>query len=231
MGRVDRPGIQGIRVLTAAAELSQFVRANSTVAAPPLCPEVRLHLAAQLTPVWEVLERRSGGNEVPPPYWACAWPGGQALARHVLDNPQLVAGKRVLDFASGGGIAAIAAALSGAAEVLAADIDPIAVAAMRLNAALNGTTFAITAEDLTQRADQRWDVILAGDVCYEYPMAEGVLAWLRGRFEDGALVLLADPGRKYVPLRGVTSLATYNVPTTRDQEAGDARRTTVYRLS
>ncbi len=202
-----------------------FVRANTEVAAPPLVPELKLHLATELVPLWRKTEDELAVIGVPPPYWAFAWAGGQALARHVLDNPDIVAGKRVLDFGAGSGLIALAAARAGAAQVLAADIDVFVCAAARLNALANDLTIAVTSEDMIGGAAP-FDVILVGDMCYERPLAERLLAWLKASKAD---VLLGDPGRGYFPKSGITQLATYHVPTTRELEDRDFRETGVWR--
>jgi predicted nicotinamide N-methyase len=206
-----------------------FIRAQTALAAPPLVPEVRLYLASEVTPLWEATEATLAASYVPPPYWAFAWPGGQALARHLLDHPELVRGRRVLDFAAGSGISAVAAAIAGAARVEAAEIDPIAVAAIGLNAAANGVAIDCSADDPVG-SDGGWDTVLAGDVCYEKPMAVRVTPWLRGLARRGATVLLADPGRAYVPRDGVAELARYTVPTTLDLEDRTERETVIWRL-
>jgi predicted nicotinamide N-methyase len=194
--------------VTATLDVAAFVRAQTAVAAPPLVPEIRLHLATQITPLWEATEATLAAANVPPPYWAFAWPGGQALSRHVLDNPATVRGLRVLDFAAGCGIGAIAAAMAGARAVVAADIDAIAIAVMALNAALNGVAFETTSADLSRETSAAWDVVIAGDVCYERPMAEAILPWLRGLAQRGTTVLMADPGRAYPPPACKRSRAT-----------------------
>lgn len=203
-----------------------FVRANSVLESPPLVPEIRLHLASEVVPLWYKTETELGREGVPPPYWAFAWAGGQALARYVLDTG--VAGA-VLDFGSGSGLVAIAAAKAGAASVLAADIDPFSAAAIRQNAIDNAVDVAVTTDDVIGR-DTAWDVILIGDMCYERPLAERLTEWLRARVRAGATVLIGDPGRSYFPTTGVEKLATYTVPTSRDLEDRDARETSVYRL-
>src|SRR5690348_14239868 len=160
------------------SEYASFVVAETALAAPPLVPEIRLYLASEITPLWQATEARLAETNTPPPYWAFAWPGGQAIARQLLDEPALVAGRRVLDFAAGSGLAAIAAAKAGASAVEAAEIDPLAGAAIALNAAANGVAVAWRKADLVG-SDERWDVVLAGDICYERPMAERVMPWLR----------------------------------------------------
>jgi predicted nicotinamide N-methyase len=191
-------------------------------------PEFRLHLADQLVPLWEATEWRAAAPQ-PPPFWAFAWPGSQALARFLLGEPALVQGKRVLDFGSGGGLAAIAAAHLGAADVLACDLDPIALVAQRLNAELNGVSFASTAEDVVD-GELDVDLVLAGDVCYERSASERILPWLRELAKAGALVLLADPGRSYAPTDGLDLLATYDVPTLAEIESVEHKRTRLWRL-
>jgi predicted nicotinamide N-methyase len=206
-----------------------FVRTQTELAAPLVVPEIRLHLATEVTPLWRATEATLTTSGLPPPYWAFAWPGGQALARHLLDHPALVRGRRVLDFAAGSGLAAIAAAKAGAASVAAADIDAFALAAIGLNATANGVTLEIIGDDLTDRPNA-WDVVLAGDVCYERPMAERATAWLRGLADTGALVLLADPGRSYLPTEGLAAIARYQVPTSRELEDRELRETVIWQL-
>jgi predicted nicotinamide N-methyase len=204
----------------------QFVRENTLALAPPLVPQIVLRLAAEVVPLWRATEEELAQMGVPPPYWAFAWAGGQALARYILDNPALVAGKAVLDIGSGSGLVAIAAARAGAASVLAADIDAFALAAIAVNAAANGVTLAITGADLIG-GPAAFDVILVGDLFYERPLAERLLAWLTPL---PALVLMGDPGRSYFPKTGVEKRAAYQVQTTRDLEDREIRDTGVYAL-
>lgn len=203
-----------------------FITTNAALIAPPLVPEIKLYLATEVVPLWRATEEELAKNGVPPPYWAFAWAGGQALARYVLDNPVLVRGKRVLDIGSGSGLVGIAAAKSGAASVLAADIDAHACAAIALNAAANDCDIAITQDDVIGLSGD-WEVILVGDLFYERPLAERLLAWL-GPLAIPAL--LGDPGRNYFPKEKVEKLATYTVQTTRDLEDREIRETGVYRL-
>jgi predicted nicotinamide N-methyase len=205
-----------------------FVRANTAPASAPLVPEVRLHLATEITPIWQASEAWLQENGTEPPFWAFAWPGGQALARHVLDHPEAVAGRRVLDFAAGCGIAAIACSRAGAASVEAAEIDPLAAAAIRLNAAANGTAVAAVAGDLVG-VPCRWDLILCGDVCYEAPMTRHILPWLR-RMAASCEVWVADPGRAYLPREGLDAFARFAVPTTTELEDRTERQVTLFRL-
>ncbi|MDE2006237.1 MAG: methyltransferase [Rhodospirillales bacterium] len=207
---------------------ADFIRAQTALGAAPLVPEIALHLASEITPLWQASEAWLEARDLAPPFWAFAWPGGQALARHVLDQPGLVAGKRVLDFAAGCGIAAIAAARAGAADVEAAEIDTLAVAAIGLNAAANGVAVRGLATDVVG-AECRWETILCGDVCYEAPMTQHILPWLR-RMAARAEVILADPGRAYLPKEGMVAFARYSVPTTRELEDREVREVTLYRL-
>ncbi len=209
---------------------ASFVRANTVVDHAPLVPEIRLHLASEVTPLWELTEATMERTGLPPPYWAFAWAGGQAVARHVLDHPELVAGRRVLDFAAGGGLIAIAAAMAGAAGARACEIDRFAAAAIGLNAALNGVEVAVDSRDLVGGPRPEVDVVLAGDVCYERPMAERVVPWLRGLAAQGILVILGDPGRAYLPPAGKEKLAEHAVPTPLDLEDRTVRETAVWRL-
>lgn len=203
-----------------------FITANAALIAPPLVPEIKLYLATEVEPIWRKTEEELAQEGVPPPYWAFAWAGGQALARYVLDNPNSVTGKRVLDVGSGSGLVAIAAAKAGAAQVLAADIDAFACAAIALNAQANTVSIAATPDDMIGTSGD-WDVILVGDLFYERPLAERLMAWLR---KLRAPTLLGDPGRTYFPKTGVEKLADYSVTTTRDLEDRDIRETGVYRL-
>ncbi len=204
----------------------QFVLDNTVAMTPPLVPEIALRLAAEVVPLWKKTEEELAQMGVPPPYWAFAWAGGQALARHLLDNPAIAAGKRVLDIGSGSGLVGIAAAKAGAASVLAADIDAFSRAAIALNAAANGVTLNVTGEDLIG-GTARFDLILVGDLFYERPLAERLLAWLTPL---GVPVLMGDPGRSYFPKQGVEKRAAYQVRTTRDLEDREIRDTGVYAL-
>jgi predicted nicotinamide N-methyase len=208
---------------------SAFVRANTARARPPLVPEIVLHLATEVTPLWHATEASLARSQLPPPYWAFAWAGGQALARHILDHPDLVAGRAVLDFGAGSGLSAIAAMRAGAASAIAAEIDPFAVAAIALNAEANGVAVATESRDIIGGSGVG-DVILVGDMCYERPLAERLTAWLEGLARGGAVVLLGDPGRAYLPKAGLTELARYQVPTPLDLEDRLVRETVVWRL-
>ncbi len=216
--------------MTAAPDPTIFVRGNTAVEAPPLVPEIRLHLATEITPIWQATEESLARGAVPPPYWAFAWAGGQALARYILDHRGTVAGRSVFDFGSGSGLVAIAAAKAGARRAFAADIDPFAAAAIAANAALNDVRVDIATADMVGLADQGWDIVTAGDVCYERDMAERVVPWLRALAGKGALVLLGDPGRGYLPAAGLVERARYLVPTSRELEDRDARDTVVWQV-
>jgi predicted nicotinamide N-methyase len=207
-----------------------FIRANTALAAPPLVPEIILHLATEVTPLWEATEATLAANQLPPPYWAFAWAGGQALARHILDNPGLVRGRRVLDFGAGSGLLAIAAMKAGAAWATAAEIDGFAAVAIAANATLNHVVVAVEASDVIGRGDAPWDTVLVGDMCYERPLAERLTAWLRLLAGRGITVLLGDPGRAYLPTAGLAALARYEVPTPLDLEDRKMREGVVWRL-
>jgi len=206
-----------------------FVRRNTVISALPLVPEIRLHLATEVTPIWQASEESLARGAVLPPFWAFAWVGGQALARFLLDHPDEVRGRDVLDFGAGSGLVAIAAAKAGAASVIAAEIDHFAAAAIAANAALNDVAIAVATDDLVD-SDPGIDIVLAGDVCYERPMAERVVPWLRTLARRGALALLGDPGRAYLPRTGLVERARYLVPTTRELEDRDAKETVVWRV-
>ncbi len=194
-----------------------FIQRNTAVVAPKLVPEIRLHLATEVTPIWQATEETLARGAVPPPYWAFAWAGGQALARYLLDHPEAVAGRAVLDFGAGSGLVAIAAAKAGAASVTAAEIDHFAAAAIAANALLNDVAIEVVTTDLL--GDKRfWKVVTAGDICYEQPMAEQAMRWLRRLAGRGSMVLLGDPGRAHVPGVGLCELARYDVPTSHELE-------------
>ena len=209
---------------------ADFIAANTAVATPPLLPEIKLYLATEITPIWHATEDALREKGVPPPFWAFGWPGGQALARCVLDAPEIVRGKTVLDFATGSGVAAIAAARAGAAHIVANDIDPFAIQAARLNANLNGVAIDVSDRDLVGGADGGWDVALAGDVCYEQPMSERVTRWLRDLASGGVEVLMGDPGRNFLPEDGLEEIARYDVPTSLELEDRESRTTVVWRV-
>jgi predicted nicotinamide N-methyase len=208
-----------------------FIRHWTHLATPPLVPEVRLHLADRVMPLWEALARDAAEPELPPPYWAFAWAGGQAVARHVLDHPELVAGRRVIDLATGSGLCAIAALLAGAHHMLSIDIDPWARDAVALNASANGVHVPYGGEDPLGDEPPDVDVILAGDIGYEWALAERGLAWLRRAAVAGTDVLVGDPERHHLAHDGLDEVAVYEVPTTIDLEQAPSKRTTLYRVT
>jgi predicted nicotinamide N-methyase len=212
------------------ADHTAFVQAHTRPLPVPHAPEISLYLAEEATPLWQKTEDELGEIGLAPPFWAFAWAGGQALARYILDNPQSVRGRNVLDFASGSGLVAIAAAKAGAIHVEACDIDPFACASMALNAELNGVTIQTRRADLIGQ-DEGWDVILAGDIAYERDTAARVFEWLAALARRGATVLVGDPGRAYLPKAGLALLATYSVPVTRELEDNDIKRTQVFAVA
>ncbi len=206
---------------------ADFVRAHTRLAPVPFVPELVLHQADEPISLW--VETEAGGREQPPPFWAFAWAGGQALARHVLDAPELVAGRDVLDLATGSGLIAIAAARAGARPVTANDIDPLSLAAARANAKANGVDVRFAEGDLLE-TDGRYAVILAGDVFYSREMSGRVLPFLRRAAARGALVLVGDPGRAYLPTGGMIERASYDVPVPESLESVAIRHTTVWQV-
>lgn len=207
-----------------------FIRANTRLQPVPHAPEISLWLADEITPIWRLTEEELGELGLPPPFWAFAWAGGQALSRYLLDHPHEVAGKRVLDFAAGSGLVGVAAMRAGAASVLCADIDPFCEAAVAANAQANGVDLAFTGQNLLDAPPPPVDVICAGDICYEKPMTEAVLAWLSQARASGIRVLIGDPGRTYFPRTGLDFLAEYRVPTTRELEDQEIKRASVWAM-
>ena len=215
----------------AIADRKAFILAETRLRPVPHAPEIALHVAEEATELWRRTEEELGEMGLPPPFWAFAWAGGQALARHLLDHPEIVAGRRVLDFASGSGLVAIAAARAGAAAVEAAEIDAFAGEAILLNAAANDVAarIAVTLRDIVGE-DHGWETVLAGDICYERRVAEAVTAWLKALAARGATVLIGDPGRTYLPRADLEEVATYQVPTTRELEDLEIKRSSVWRF-
>ena len=207
----------------------EFIHANTALQAPPHVPEVSLHLADEAHGLWHRTEEELAEIGLPPPFWAFAWAGGQGLARYVLDNPEVVRGKRMLDFATGSGLVAIAAAKAGAAYVLAADIDPFCAAAVRLNADANGVALEFDSRDFVGE-NNGFDVLLAGDVFYDRAFAERLVPWFSQLSAAGTTILVGDPGRSYLPRERMTKLAEYQVPVTRALEDAEVKRTTVWRF-
>jgi predicted nicotinamide N-methyase len=208
-----------------------FIRANTRIRPVPLVAEISLYLADEAVPLWQKTEEQLNEDGLPPPFWAFAWAGGQALARYVLDHADCVRGKRVLDLASGSGLVAIAAMKAGAREVTAADIDIFALEAIRLNAHENEVALTCLDEDLlTSRSLQSWETVLAGDIFYEADTAERALAFVAKQAALGATVLIGDPGRSYLPKERLEKLAEYSVPVTRELEDNEIKRTAVWTL-
>lgn len=213
--------------------IADFVRANTRLRAVPLVPEIALHAADEALPLWHKTEEQLRNISLPPPFWAFAWAGGQALARHLIDHPARVAGRRVLDLGAGSGLVAIAAARAGAVPVIACDIDRFAAAAIALNADANDVCVEVSCEDLLDRPaprDARYDLILVGDLWYEADTAARVLAFLDRHMQAGTDVLIGDPGRAYLPTGRLVKCGEYAVPVNRDIEDGDIKHAAVWRL-
>lgn len=209
----------------------QFILDNTRQLTPPLVPEVQLRLAEESLPIWQKTEEELGEMNVPPPYWAFAWAGGQALARYLLDNRQLVANLNVLDLGSGSGLSAIAAKLAGARRVVAADIDAMALAAVALNAKANGVAIETRGDDLLAAEPEPFDVVLVGDLFYERALADAVLRYAQAARAQGAEVLVGDPRRSYFPKDIFEQVSAYAVPVTRELEDAEIKQTAVWRLA
>ncbi|TQN42615.1 putative nicotinamide N-methyase [Blastococcus colisei] len=220
------------RAVPAPSVSPDFVRHHTRPSRPSLVPEVTLHVAADVVALWGAIEEERGTAPTEPPFWAAAWPGGQALARYVLDEPATVSGRSVLDLGAGSGLVAIAAARAGASDVLASDIDPFSHTAIAVNAEANGVPPVAVLGDVLGMEPPAVDVVLAGDVCYDRVMSERVLPWLEAARARGAEVYLGDPGRPYVPVDRLAAVAVYEVPDTESSPAlpTQIRRTTVWRL-
>ena len=220
-GRIDRDDRAG---------LIRFIEQNTKPLRPPLVPEITLHLAEESLPIWQKTEDELGVMNVPPPFWAFAWAGGQAMSRYLLDNPDICRGRSILDLGSGSGISAIAAAKTGAARILAADIDALALAATKLNARANTISIETTSDDLLTSADwRRMEVVIIGDLFYERELADRVLAFIAAVKSSGSTVLIGDPQRSYFPRDRFERLAEYQVPVTRELEDAELKRTAVWR--
>jgi len=204
-----------------------FIRASTAIGHHPLVPEIALYLASEITPIWTATEAWLEQTGTSPPFWAFAWPGSAAMARHILDHPELVAGRRVLDFASGGGLAAIACVRAGAVTVEASEIDPLARAAIGLNADIAGVRIGVLGDVVGEEG--RWDLILCGDVCYEAPMTGHILPWLQ-RMAVTAEVWVADPGRSYLPRQGLSEMLRMKVATSIELEDRTERLVTIWRM-
>jgi len=212
------------------SRIQALIRSSTEIGSPPAIPEVKIHLADALTPLWQAVERMQHGLAPPPPYWAFAWAGGQALARHILDSPWLVRGRRVLDFMAGSGIAGIAAGIARAARVEATDPDPLASQAIVLNAEANNVVVMMRTDDVTQAPVGAWEVILASDVLYEPETAEKYIPWLRQRSSEGAMIMMADPGCAFHADKRFVRIADYKVPVVREGEVMHMP-TNIYRLA
>ena len=216
------------------AERRAFVIANTRVHPVPHAPELRLHLADEAVPLWQRTEEELAEAGLPPPFWAFAWAGGQGLARWLLDHSADLRGQSVLDFASGSGLAGIAAARAGAAPVRCVDIDPFSAAAIALNAALNGVAVEAATDDTIGRGRAALgapDLVIAGDVHYDRAFAARATPWLEVLTDEGARVLVGDPGRAYFPRdRGWREIARYAVPVLRDLEDSEVRSVGVWEV-
>lgn len=213
------------------ARAAELVLGRTRLQAPPAVPELRLHLADDMEHTWAQVQRELDDGDLPPPFWAFAWLGGQALARHLLDAPDLVSGRRVLDLATGSGVCALAAARCGADDVEAVDVDPVAVAAVRLNAAANGVVVRARCADLLDQPPPDVDVVLAGDVFYDAAMSARVQPWLSAASRAGVCVLVGDPTRHYLPRALLAELSAIEVSTSRDLEGVGRKRVSVYRMT
>ncbi len=211
------------------ADIPTFIRANTRILSPPHVPELRLHLADDAVALWEMTEEQLGEIGLPPPFWAFAWAGGQALARYVLDHRDCVAGKSVIDVASGSGLVAIAAMKAGARSAVAIDIDPFCAPAALLNAKLNNVALATSDADPIG-APTSADVILVGDLFYDRDIATRLLDWLQAMHAEGRTVLVGDPGRTYLPKHALEQVASYEVPTLRALEDAEVKKTGVWKL-
>jgi predicted nicotinamide N-methyase len=209
--------------------MARFVLDNTRLTPVPLAPEIRLRLADEAIELWERTETDQGG-QMPPPFWAFAWAGGQALARYVLDHPDLLAGRSVLDLAAGSGLVAVAAMKAGAARVTAVEIDELAVAAIGINAEANGVAVTPLLADVLEREPDA-EVVLAGDVFYSREMTRRMLDYLRRAARAGSSVLVGDPGRAYLPREHLTLLAEYDVPVPQTLEDTPVKRTTVWSVN
>ena len=215
--------------MTRIVDRAAFIRSETRLLPVPPAPEIRLHVAEEATELWQKTEEELGEMGLPPPFWAFAWAGGQALARYILDHPDFVRGRKVLDVASGSGLVAIAAAKAGAATVEAADIDAFAAEAIAINAEANGVRVTPRLADLVG-TDEGWDVVLTGDIFYERDIAERIWPWLASLEQRGAGVLIGDPGRSYLPKDKVEQVAQYRVQVTRELEDAEIKLSRVWRI-
>lgn len=215
--------------MTNFSQFENLITHHTALEKTDFVPEIMLYQASEITPIWQVTESWLNHQNIEPPFWAFAWPGGKALARYILDNPKLVKDKKVLDFAAGCGIAAIAAAKSRAAYIEVADIDPLAQKSCALNAKVNHVLLDKNSNDVVGQACA-WDIIFCGDVCYEAPMTQHIWPWLKECAKQGATVFIADPGRSYLPKEELIPVCTYDIPTTLELEDCQLRKTVLYQL-
>ena len=211
------------------SDRADFIQANTVLLPVPHAPEIRLYVADEVTDLWHKTEEDLESIGLAPPFWAFAWAGGQGLARYILDHPELVRGKRVLDFAAGSGLVSIAAMMAGAQSAEAVDIDTFAIEAVRLNATVNGVKIDIRCANIIGQTGE-WDIVLAGDICYDRDMVALVLPWLQDLQRSGMEVVIGDPGRAFLPKKDLLELAEYRVATTRAIEDTEIKRTKVFRL-
>ncbi len=229
--RLPHGGLQGARdSVSGIPDHQAFILANTVKLACPLVPELTLHLAHEAVPIWHKTEEELGEIGLPPPFWAFAWAGGQALARYILDHPEFIQSRSGIDLASGSGLVALAAMKAGATSVLAADIDPFAASAISLNAGLNGVALEVTTENLLNAPPPKADFLLVGDLFYEKELAVRVLTWLEQGRAQGSRILVGDPGRSYFPKNRFEKRAEYLVPVTRELEDSEIKRTAVWEL-
>lgn len=208
-------------------DFHRFILENTSVLPCPYVPEISLYVADEAHDLWHKTEDELQADGLQPPFWAFAWAGGQGLARHILDHPVCVKGKRVLDFATGSGLVGIAAKMAGATSVLASDIDPFCREAVALNAALNNVTLDFSSRDCLG-TDRGWELVLAGDVFYDRAMSASLIPWFDALTKRGANVLVGDPGRSYLPTHCLTELSVHQVTVTRALEDQDVRKTVVW---
>ena len=227
-GRVD---ISTCQQVSGIVDRHDFIIGNTRLLPVPLVPEISLHIAHEAVPLWQKTEEELGEIGLPPPFWAFAWAGGQALARYILDNPATVHRKTVLDLASGSGLVGIAAMKAGAAHVMAADIDRFALQAVSINAAANQVDVTACGDDLLDAAPPNVDIVLVGDLFYEKSVADRLVTWLETAAAQGIDVLIGDPGRSYLPCDRLVSCASYDVPVTRDLEDAEIKNSQVWRLA
>jgi len=216
--------------MPALQDPSVFIKAQTRIKPVPHVEQIRLHLADEAVELWQKTEEELEELGLPPPFWAFAWAGGQGLARHILDNPDIVRGKDVVDFAAGSGLVGIAAMMAGARSCLAVDIDPFSLAAVRLNAEINNVEISCVCKDVTSESPPRAKVFFCGDIFYDRHMAETVLPWLDKVLSAGSRILIGDPHRNYLPTWRLELMATYQVPVVGNLEDNAIKKTSVFEL-